>query len=195
MFLFIISESSIRVSKKLNKTIPWIGHTAKRLFAEIIINLVVISVCLLVQNYIYISLFDFDNSTPIQISFEERRSFIQWIVVCVIIAFVIIGVNIGDYLIVNWRNAILKASELDRAATEAELRALKLQVDPHFVFNNLSVLSELILQDQQLGYEYAEHFSKIYRYMLINSRKDFIALEEELTFLQSYIFLIKQRIS
>lgn len=55
-------------------------------------------------------------------------------------------------------------------------------------------MSELILQNQKLGYEYAENFSKIYRYILINSRKDYISLKEELSFLQSYIFLIKQRV-
>lgn len=196
IFLGLISESSIRASKKLNKTTPWVEHSTKRLLLEIVINLAIISVCLLIQNFVYDFLFDYSKTTPppLQISFEETRSFIQWIVVSVIIAFVIIGINIGDYLIVNWKNTLLKASELDRAVTEAELQALKLQIDPHFVFNNLSVLSELILQDQKLGYEYAENFSKIYRYMLINSRKDFIALKEELSFLQSYIFLIKQRV-
>jgi hypothetical protein len=196
IFLGLISESSIRVSKKLNKTIPWIEHSAKRLLLEICINLVIISVCLLIQNFIYDFLFDFNNPipTPIQISFEETRSFIQWIVVSIIIAFVIIGVNIVDYLIVNWKNTSIKASELDRAVMEAELQALKLQIDPHFVFNNLSVLSELILQNQKLGYEYAENFSKIYRYILINSRKDYVSLKEEFSFLQSYIFLLKQRV-
>ncbi len=196
IFLGLISESSIRISKKLNKTIPWIEHSAKRLLLEIGINLIVISVCLLIQNYIYVLLFEIKNPAPapLQVSFEETKSFIQWIVVSVIIAFVVIGVNIGDYLIVNWKNTLLKASELDRAATEAELQALKLQVDPHFVFNNLSVLSELILQNQKLGYDYAENFSKIYRYMLINSRRDFIVLKDELSFLQSYLFLIKQRV-
>lgn len=195
IFLGLISESSIRISKKLNKTIPWTEHATKRLLIEIGINLIVVSVLLLIQNYIYVLLFELDNAPPpIQVSFEETKSFIQWIVTSIIIAFVIIGVNIGDYLIVNWKNTLLKASELDRAAAEAELQALKLQIDPHFVFNNLSVLSELIIQDQKLGHEYAENFSKIYRYMLVNSRKNFIALHEELSFLQSYIFLIKQRV-
>ncbi|NJK98664.1 MAG: hypothetical protein HC905_30445 [Bacteroidales bacterium] len=46
---------------------------------------------------------------PMQIFFEETRSFIQWIVVSVIISFVIIGVNIGDYLIVNWKNNVVKS--------------------------------------------------------------------------------------
>lgn len=196
LFLGLISESSIRISKRLNKTTPWTEHATKRLLMEIGINLIIVSVLLLIQNYIYVLLFEMDNvpPSPIQVSFEETKSFIQWIVTSIIIAFVIIGVNIGDYLIVNWKNTLLKASELDRAAAEAELQALKLQIDPHFVFNNLSVLSELIIQDQKLGYEYAENFSKIYRYMLVNSRKNFIALHEELSFLQSYIFLIKQRI-
>jgi LytS/YehU family sensor histidine kinase len=77
---------------------------------------------------------------------------------------------------------------------ESELQALKLQIDPHFVFNNLSVLSELILENQKLGYEYAENFSKIYRYMLVSSKKNIIPLENELRFLNAYMFLIKHRI-
>ncbi len=196
LFLALISESSIRISQQLNKTFPWFRYPAKRLLLEIGMNLVIVSVLLLIQNYIYELLFEPENPThkPVKVTFEETKSFIQWIVVSIIIAFTIIGVHIGDYLIVNWKNTLLKASELDRAATEAELQALKLQIDPHFVFNNLSVLSELILQNQQLGYEYAENFSKIYRYLLVNSRKNFIALREELSFLQSYIFLIKQRV-
>lgn len=194
LFFGLVSESSIRVSKKLNKTTPWIGHTPKRLFIEIGITLVIIASCLLLQNYIYDFLFNYEIPSPIQISFDESRSFIQWIVVSVIIAFVVISVNIGDFFIVNWKNSLIRASELDRAVIEAELHALKLQIDPHFVFNNLSVLSELILQNQKLGYEYAENFSKIYRYILVNSRKDFITLKEELSFLQSYIFLLKQRV-
>jgi two-component system LytT family sensor kinase len=68
-----------------------------------------------------------------------------------------------------------------------------LQLDPHFVFNNLSVLSELILEDQKLGYDYSENFSKVYRYLLLNSRKDLITLEEELKFLRAYIFLLHYR--
>lgn len=193
VFFALISESSIRISRKINKTIPWTDRPAKRLFIEISINLAIILFGLLIQNYVYEFLIDFNHSALKQISFEESRSFIQWIVVSVIIAFVIIGVNIGDFLIVNWKNTILKASELDRAVIEAELQSLKLQIDPHFVFNNLSVLSELILQNQKLGYEYAENFSKIYRYILINSRKDYVSLKDELVFLQSYIFLLKQR--
>ena len=84
-------------------------------------------------------------------------------------------------------NTAVRAAESDRIAMEAELQSLKL-TDPHFVFNNLSVLSELILRDQQLGYEYAENFTKIYRYMLVNSKKNVIHLEEEIKFRMPIFF-------
>jgi LytS/YehU family sensor histidine kinase len=110
------------------------------------------------------------------------------------ISLMIMAINIGNHLILNWKNEAVKSAELNQLVIEAELQSLKLQIDPHFVFNNLSVLSELILESQQLGYEYAENFSRIYRYMLVNSKKDTILLEDELKFLHSYMFLIKHRI-
>ena len=74
------------------------------------------------------------------------------------------------------------------------MQALRLQLDPHFVFNNLSVLSELILQDQQAGFEYTENFAKVYRYLLTNSKKKVISLAEELKFLNAYLYLLKKRL-
>jgi hypothetical protein len=123
----------------------------------------------------------------------------QWIATNIVISLIISAFNTVDYLLENWKKTAveaaqhkLRASKHKQAAMAAELQALKLQIDPHFIFNNLSVLSELILEDQQLGYEYSEKFARVYRYLLVNSRKDIIAVEEELKFLDSYIFLIEK---
>ncbi|MET3126664.1 hypothetical protein ABID42_001766 [Arcicella rosea] len=193
IFCLLISETSIYISNKLNVLISWTEKPLKRLFIETGLNLVIIFVSLVMLDQLYQLL---DNpETCIEIhTADQVRGFLQWIVVSTIIAFMIIGINTCNYLIVSWKNAAMKAAALDQLAVEAELQSLKLQIDPHFVFNNLSVLSELILVNQQLGYEYAENFSKIYRYMLVNSKKDIILLEDELKFLHSYMFLIKNRI-
>lgn len=190
---FIISEISIVVHDKLDRVLTWKESASKRLFAETAINLVAALSLNLLTNYFLYLCDTVSDSANVAISLEETRGAIQWITVSVLIALMIMGLNIGIHLITNWKNESIRAAELNQVVLEAELQALKVQIDPHFVFNNLSALSELILEDQKLGYAYAENFSKIYRYLLLNSKKDIISLEEELRFLDAYIFLIKNR--
>lgn len=197
----LISEVGIAIHDKLNRSMPWTEQPGKRLAIESSLN--VVSVLLIILgNLLCYSLVNNESITRyIDWPTEEIRGLIQWILVSVIISFVIIAIHTGNFLILNWKNAAIEAAEHKfsaaahkQAATEAELQALKLQIDPHFVFNNLSVLSELILENQQLGYQYAENFSKVYRYLLVNSRKDLILLSDELKFLTAYIFLIEHRV-
>lgn len=191
---FAYSESSIFISSRLNKRIPWTVSPARRFLFESLLIFFSVLLINFIADFIAVLVIDTDcGGIWRDVSIEETRGMLQWMVVSVMIAFMIMAVNTGNYLIQNWKNAAVHASELNQLATEAELHSLKLQIDPHFVFNNLSVLSELILEDQQLGYEYAENFSKIYRYMLVNSKRDVIPLEDELRFLNSYIFLIENR--
>ncbi|MBE7176091.1 MAG: histidine kinase [Mucilaginibacter polytrichastri] len=194
-FCIIISESSIFISNRLNKRLPWTESPGARFLAEASMNLVIILGYHLLALLACLYLVDNEKANVIgaNSSVEETVGFIRWIVVSFMIAGAIIGINTVNYLVLSWKNAALKATELNQVAMEAELQSLKLQIDPHFVFNNLSVLSELILKDQQLGFQYAENFSKIYRYLLVNSKKNTIRLEDELKFLKAYIFLIEHR--
>lgn len=194
LFSIAISEISLAIDRSLNKRLPWHSKPQKRLFFQTFFQIIG-SIILVIL--IYLIFYKISNS----ISLDEYIELGHCIATNIIISLIISGINTGNYLLKNWSEATteatqlkLEASEHKQAAMEAELQALKLQIDPHFIFNNLSVLSELILEDQQQGYEFTENFAKVYRYMLINSKKDVITLEEELKFLQSYIYLIKKRI-
>lgn len=189
-FCILISESSIFINSRFNKLISWMEQPGLRLLLQTFSTLLCTGLIIALEFFIGY-LFEDKN---LNFGQEEIAGISQWIIVSTIIALMISGINTANYLINNWKNTSLQASEFKQAATEAELHALKLQVDPHFVFNNLSVLSELILEDQQLGYEYAENFSKVYRYLLLNAGKDLISLEDELRFVRSYIFLIEKRV-
>ncbi len=198
IFCTVVASGSIYIHEKLNRFIPWIEKPRKRLAVEALLNMVFVIILIVVQILIiYIGIGD---STECENCENLDSGFFQWITISVIIALIISAINTGDYLITNWKNADLeitehklKSAQDKQAVAEAELQALRLQLDPHFVFNNLSVLSELILQDQQLGYHYAENFSKVYRYLLLNSRRNLISLEDELKFLRAYIFLLEKR--
>jgi len=192
-YCFTIVSLSAVINKNLNKKISWTDSPQKRLLIETLLNLVMVIIVQLIVNVSCRYFANFESIIPTWPTTEAFRGFVQWIVVSMMMVVIIMGVNIVNYLSSNWRSEQLRTYKLNQAAMEVELQALKLQIDPHFVFNNLSVLSELILEDQQVGHDYAENFSKIYRYMLVNSKKDIISLEVELKFLKSYIFLLEHR--
>lgn len=193
LYCFIISEYSIFVHNKLDGSFTWKEKPVKRLFVETMMNFIAVFIVNFLLEYLLRCCIIAPENLSLAPSIEETRGAIQWVTISIIIALMIMGINIGIQLITNWRNESIRTAELNQVILETELQSLKLQIDPHFVFNNLSVLSELILDDQQLGYQYAENFSKIYRYLIINSKKDIISLAEELKFLAAYIFLIKHR--
>ena len=87
----------------------------------------------------------------------------------------------------------LKNEQLQRAKAEAELIALKNQVDPHFMFNSLNTLTFLIQNNPKLAFEFTENLAEIYRYILSQKDRSFVLLEDELEFTHKYTDLLHLR--
>lgn len=75
----------------------------------------------------------------------------------------------------------------------AQFDALKNQLDPHFLFNSLNVLSSLIEENPDAAQNFTTGLSKIYRYVLEQKSKELVSLDEELQFARTYIRLLKMR--
>jgi len=102
-------------------------------------------------------------------------------------------VNAVIYFMTKYKNKQLEAEELLRMNTQAQLQSIRSQINPHFLFNNLNVLSSLIIKGKDEANSFIEAFSKVYQYILRNQDKELIELERELEFLQPYMFLLQQR--
>lgn len=76
---------------------------------------------------------------------------------------------------------------------QSQFEVLKQQVNPHFLFNSLNVLTSLIKIDPDLAESFTERLSKVYRYVLENKEKDLVSLSTELEFLNAYLFLLEIR--
>lgn len=75
----------------------------------------------------------------------------------------------------------------------AQFESLKNQIDPHFLFNSLNVLSSLIEENPDNAQKFTTSLSKIYRYVLEQKDKELVSLEEELAFAKTYMNLLKMR--
>ncbi len=84
-------------------------------------------------------------------------------------------------------------SELETHYVQSQLDSLRNQVNPHFLFNSLNTLVYLIPENPEKAVGFVRQLSKVYRYVLESREANLIPLAEELEFLQSYIFLQKER--
>jgi PAS domain S-box-containing protein len=83
--------------------------------------------------------------------------------------------------------------KLQKENLQSQFEMLKQQVNPHFLFNSLNVLSSLIKLEPNLAERFTEHLSKVYRYVLENKDFELVKLSTELEFLDAYIFLLSIR--
>lgn len=97
------------------------------------------------------------------------------------------------FLVKASENEMLRNEQLERARAEAELEALKNQIDPHFIFNSLNALSHLIEEKPSKAKIFNDNLADVYRYILQNKAKELVLLKEELDFMLDYFSLLKIR--
>ncbi len=85
----------------------------------------------------------------------------------------------------------LDAYEISNA--KSKIQQLKAQLDPHFLFNNLNILDQLIEEDKEQASAFLGQFSELYRYILKNSNKELIPIQEELVFASTYFKLMEKK--
>ncbi|HMP92515.1 MAG TPA: histidine kinase [Phnomibacter sp.] len=82
---------------------------------------------------------------------------------------------------------------MQKEVAQSQFEALKNQLNPHFLFNSLSTLSSLVHINGETAETFVVKLSKTYRYILEQKDKETVPLQDELDFLQNYLFLLEQR--
>lgn len=195
LFCWLIIEASIRIAKWLDCFLPWTRFPLLRFLVQT--GLIIFSTLLLIyiQGPIYEWIFGDKPLTQ-----QEFLETWQFFVVIIIVSLFVSAVHTGYFLLNRWKISMseakdlqLKAMALKEIAMQAELQSLKMQLDPHFMFNNFSTLSELINEDGKTATRFLENLSRVYRYMIQNLKKDIVSLNDEVVFVKSYCYLIHIR--
>lgn len=172
----------------LDKKLPWLHFPLKRLivqfFVTIIFSIVIIVITVLLTGY-------FTNQRITSTFFFENGFFMAKIA----FSFIFVG-SLGSNAIMffkNWKEAAVQQEKLKREQLALQYETLKSQVNPHFLFNNLNSLTSLISTNPEKAIDFVKQLSEVYRYVLDQKDCELVALETELKFLESYIFLQKIR--
>ena len=162
----------------LDEKIDWTKHPVKRL----IVGLVVMLVYTIPTIYVVMVVTEmFSNLNIGAIS--------KTIYMSVGITLVITMVLTSRSFLFNWRQTAIDAEKFKRESTVAKFESLRNQVNPHFLFNSLNALTNLVYEDQDKAAKFIKQLSEVYRYLLDTRDKEIVPLEEEKKFLESYLFL------
>jgi len=109
------------------------------------------------------------------------------------ITLVIVAVFHTIYFYNKYQQNKLKEQKVIAGTASAKFDALKNQLDPHFLFNSLNVLTSLIEENPSKAQKFTTSLSKVYRYVLEQKSKELITVNEELQFAKTYMSLLKMR--
>lgn len=111
-----------------------------------------------------------------------KGSFFIWLMVFTIFFFYFL-----------WRKSVTREQSLMEESLKYRYNTLKAQINPHFLFNSLNTLSELIYKEPSVADNYLQKLASVYRYILDNEENSLVPLENELAFVEDYYNMQQER--
>lgn len=184
--VLILWEGNQQIDKWLNNRSKWLENPKKRLIYQVIAYTLYTSVILFLSMF-FMDLIKHGGSKLF------HPQMLQIFIPALIIALAVMTGSISIQFFKAWKQSLVDLEKYKTANAAAQLQNLKNQINPHFLFNNLSVLTLLVQKDQDKAVEFINELSKVYRYVLDNKNSELVTLEEELKFLEHYIYLLRIR--
>lgn len=186
LIVLILWEGNTYIDRRLDLKYSWLTQPTQRIAAQFVLSLF----------FTIIVLFPMMNLIHF-IKFQEINLFNRGVrhlfVPAILATFAGFVVYISGQFFKLWKQSLLEVERHKTESANAQLQNLKAQLNPHFLFNNLSVLASLVYKNQDKAVEYIHELANVYRGVLDNKNTELITLKEELEFLTHYIYLLKIR--
>lgn len=183
--LALVWVSNHFLTRWLDKKLPWLEHGNKRFYWQLGIG-ILLSLLIINLSYFILKL-GLTSDPPVTAQVLSMNIY------GILILLPTISINFGIQFLSNWKTAQVNSETFQKETIRAELTTLKNHLDPHFLFNNLNILSSLISVDTELSQTYLEKFADVYRNILKSSKEELVTLNDELRFIASYLYLLEIR--
>jgi len=183
----LVWEGNLVIDNQMNRYLPWLKSPGRRILVHLPVSMIYSSVA------IFSTIWFFDTYVCTMPASIRDSMMPTSIAIGLIITIAILATEIGSQFFYKWKQSLVEIEKYKAESIQAQLSNLKEQVNPHFLFNNLSVLSSLVYKDQDKAVDFINQLSKVYRYILDTRNNELITLEEEFRFIESYTYLLQIR--
>lgn len=189
MYAFVLTALNGYFFYFLDSKFNWKENTKKRLISGAVGSVIITMIGLVILRFITLVVI---LGKPVErfINDENAGSYYTFgLVITLIVSLVFHTI----YFYKALTEKKVKEQQIVAKTETAKYESLKSQIDPHFLFNSLNVLTSLIGENPKLAEKFTTKLSKVYRYVLEQKNKDLIELDEELHFAKTYMELLKMR--
>ena len=187
VYSYVLGYGCTFILIKLEKKYSWLENPGKKFLLHFISLAAFSFIVSAILFYIFAyTMFEGKQWLTISQTMQQAR-------LPALIAITISAFFTGVDFLKNWKKEAVRAERLEKEKIATQYESLKNQVNPHFLFNSLNALSELVYENQELAVKYIRQLSQVYRYVLDSRNMEVASLREELEFLESFIFLQKIR--
>jgi sensor histidine kinase YesM len=189
IWMFLHALTGIAILALLRKRLGLLNVNSRSISRDFIILLTFIPLLALLNTVFGVVLVE-------EFVFGKHHDLFQWVSALLyqIILQAVAGLGCISYFYFSTLTEIReKLSAAQLAQSEMRLKILQQKVDPHFLFNNLNVLSSLIDLDPKAANEFLDKLAKLYRYILHTQNAEVVPLGEELSFAKDYVYLLGRR--
>lgn len=189
MYAFVLVAINGTFFEKLEKKYPWKQEPKKRLIFGAIGSVFLTMLGLAILRYITLTVINNGSFSDFLNDPHALSFYLFGLTITIIISLIF-------HAIFFYKTISEKKVEEQTivAKTEtAKFETLKSQIDPHFLFNSLNVLTSLIGENPSQAERFTTKLSQVYRYVLEQKNKDIVSLDEELRFAKIYMELLKMR--
>lgn len=179
----VLWKGNEMVAEYPDRFLSWKEHPLRRLFIGIFGHIVFTLVASMV---VYQLIFYLEDGHFQSLSLDQVINFNFTAVVVTII--ITLFLTAREFLF-SWRDLAVEHEQLKAEAMASRLASLKAQVNPHFLFNSLNVLSGLVYRDADLSARFIKKLSEVYRYVLDRQEEELVSIGEELEFVDAVVFL------
>jgi sensor histidine kinase YesM len=185
LMLILIFVFNRLLTNLLDNKLPWLVYGNKRFYTQLVLG-ILISLAVINLSYLIFK-FALTQDPPDATQLASINA------LGILVLMPVISINFGIQFLRNWKDAQLASENFQKESIKAELTTLKNHLDPHFLFNNLNILSSLISKDQKQSQAYLEKFAEVYRIILQSSSEELVELKQELSFISAYMYLLSIR--
>lgn len=188
IYSFVLTAVGSSFHNYASRKYSWETQAVKRLWFGAIGSVILTVIAFGLVRW-FIKVIIYNNSFE---EFIENESVINYIVALVITLVISLFIH-AFYFWKALQDTKIKEQKIIAGTASAKFDALKNQLDPHFLFNSLNVLTSLIEEDPKQAQRFTTALSKVYRYVLEQKNKDLVPVNEELDFARTYVKLLTMR--